>query len=448
MMESNSFSYADWLKTHARSKTSLEKLERSLVPFDLFSQIDVFSLKEGYSGEIEHEGNRYWFVVRSVSENNHLMVYVIDIHCVNQKNKWKDVLMGYTNFKVITKDTKIVTIYSTEENFFQDVLTKFETERYDELFSLRSVYLNNLLARYIIIKLSEEFLLDYRCLRSYKTDYGNLSVLMSDEIKHWILYAFTKKEANELARRYDKISKRLTVVYFVNQNFVDEKQNENYHSGTAKVVSIKEFYKELNVRQGKRIVIERQIMFLLQMLHKSNLNWDEDELLLAINNAPTMHSKKVEYMSVPAMLLEDALNVLVEDYSNLLDIFHFLCAGNLLNAYTNILRREKDINHKKMNAIYRFKAKIFEVVMRLVETNNQNVKVALCHYKQEKEYTLLVNIKVEKRDYQFRFRGMSPSVLAKMHDLNISTNGDFAERRMQPIAPALYMYSYCLRWKN
>lgn len=446
-METTFFSYADWLKTHARTKTSLEKLERSLVPFDLFSQIDIFSVQKGVNGEIEHEGNKYWFVVRDVYENNHLMVYEIDIHCVSQKNKWKDVLMGYTNFKVVTNENKIVTIYSTEETFFQDVLTKFETERYEELFPLRSVYLNNLLARYIIIRLSEEFLPTYRCLRSYKTDSGNLSVLMSDEVAHWILYAFTKKEANELARQHDKISKKLTVVYFVNQNFVDEKLNDNYRSRTATVVSIKEFYKTLNVRHDRRVVIERQIMFLLQMLHKSKLNWDENELLKAIKSAPTMASKKVEYMSIPAMLLEDALNVLVEDYGNLLDIFHFLCAGNLVNAYTNILHREKGVGYRRMSTIYRFKVKIFDVVLRLLEERNPNVKIALCHYKQEKEFTLLINVCVEKEVFQFRFRGMSPSMLEKMYELKINTNGAFAERRMQPIAPALYLYSYCLRWR-
>ena len=447
-METNTFSYADWLKTHARTKTSLEKLERSLVPFDLFSQMNICSLQRGESGEIEHEGNKYWYVVRDVFENNHLIVHIIDIHCVKLKNKWKDVLMGYTNFKVVTNETNIVTIYSTEATFFHYVLIKFETEQYDELTPLRSIYLNNLLARYVIIKLCEEFLPLYRCLHSYKTRHGNLSVLMSDEQNHWILYAFTKKEANELARRYDKISKRLTVIYFVNQHFVNDCLNENYHTPTATVVSIKEFYKDLNVHQEKRIVIERQIMFLLQMLHNSKLNWNPDELLAAIHSAPTMNDRRVEYMSVPAMLLEDALNVLVEDYGNLLDIFHFFCAGNLVNAYTNILHKEKGLGHKRVGTIFKFKARIFDVVLKLVEEKNPNVKVALCHYKQAEEYTLLVNIKIENEMFQFRFRGMSPSVLVKMHELHINTNGVFAERRMQPIAPALYMYSYCLRWNQ
>ena len=66
-----------------------------------------------------------------------------------------------------------------------------------------------------------------------------------------------------------------------------------------------------------------------------------------ILHAPKLTDKNPHWMEIPKMLVEDALNVLVEDYNNPKDIFHMLCAANLINTYTN---RYKDKNKMALKA--------------------------------------------------------------------------------------------------
>ena len=59
---------------------------------------------------------------------------------------------------------------------------------------------------------------------------------------------------------------------------------------------------------------------------------------------------------------------------------------------------------------------------------------------------VLVNIRVEKIDYQISFRGMSRDILDRFRKTDICQKGRFEGFYLQTIATALYMYSYMLRW--
>ena len=51
-MESYIYNYETWLDGHANRKTMMEKLERSLVPYELFEAIGLKNDKQPMSGEI------------------------------------------------------------------------------------------------------------------------------------------------------------------------------------------------------------------------------------------------------------------------------------------------------------------------------------------------------------------------------------------------------------
>ena len=55
------YRYADWLKTHAKKKTIMEKLERSLVPFQLFAAIDFARLHAGAAIRVNNNGKPWDF---------------------------------------------------------------------------------------------------------------------------------------------------------------------------------------------------------------------------------------------------------------------------------------------------------------------------------------------------------------------------------------------------
>lgn len=45
-MNNNSYTYEEWLSGHAGRKTTMEKLERSLIPYELFAAIGLTNDKE------------------------------------------------------------------------------------------------------------------------------------------------------------------------------------------------------------------------------------------------------------------------------------------------------------------------------------------------------------------------------------------------------------------
>lgn len=93
--------------------------------------------------------------------------------------------------------------------------------------------------------------------------------------------------------------------------------------------------------------------------------------------------------------------------------------------------------------MYQAKKQIFRCLLKLAADHNPNVKIAVSSLP-----AVLVNISVEKHDYQISFRGMTQETLNRFCATGISQKGYFEGFYLQPIATALYMYSYKLRWKG
>lgn len=149
------------------------------------------------------------------------------------------------------------------------------------------------------------------------------------------------------------------------------------------------------------------------------------------------------YHKIPRTLLEDALNVISDQPVKLLDIFHFLCAANIVNAYVNHCNQHGLFGQKQVTRMFQAKQQIFKCLLQLAKEQNPNVRIAVSGLP-----AVLVNIRVEKHDYQISFRGMTKEVLDRFCETGISQKGCFEGYYLQPIATALYMYSYMLRWRG
>lgn len=459
----NEYNYAAWLKTHAKKKAMLEKLERSLVPYPLFAKLDFKTMCEGDSIELKHGENTYQCVLKTKSlvKKTDVLLFTLNKVCMN--NKWDDLLMGFSNFKVILHNEQIVTIYPFQEEYFNQILKKFEAEHYETLYKGRTLYMKNMLARYVLLKLIHAHMPQLALLYSVRHQGKVIPILAGRDSKEWIMYAFSKFEANELAKSMHDKCKRLTVVYFINRNFENEFANHNFATTNVQIVSIKQFYRSLNLSKQERLKTEKQILFLIEMLYEQRLEWNANLLKKAIFHAPHLKDRKFKWLEVPQMLVEDALNVLIEDYNNPRDIFHMLCAANLINTYTNhykdvrklalknrgkSARTEKVFLHKRVHIMYHFKNQVMDTIIRLLEMHSQHIKVAMAHVLGCKEYTILANVKVEGHNYQFKFRGIHQSYISRLQQLGITDQGVCDAVRLQPIAPALYLYAYHLKWKN
>ena len=149
------------------------------------------------------------------------------------------------------------------------------------------------------------------------------------------------------------------------------------------------------------------------------------------------------YQKIPRTLLEDALNVLSDDPKTHSDIFHFLCAANMVNAYVNQCNHSRDFSAKQVNRMFQAKQQIYRCLTHLAEERNGNVRISVSSLP-----AILVNIKVEKMEFQISFRGMTHEVLDRIISTGFCGDGHFEGCYLQPIATALYQYSYLLRWKG
>ena len=294
---------------------------------------------------------------------------------------------------------------------------------------------------------------------------GAISVLASDANRHeWMMYAFSKRDAMELAHRLDGCCKNLTVIYFFNQDFERDGNIIGYDSGCTRVMSARAWMMGLPMDTMERRLIEKRMLSLVSLLYNEHLDWHFDRIERVAVNPPLYGShmkdqkKKIKeknkkknsikqglpwYQKITRTLLEDALNVLGDEPKSHADIFHFLCAANMVNAYVNYCNHSTNFSFKQVNRMFQAKQQIFKCLIRLAEERNPNVMISVSALP-----AVLVNMKVEKNDFQISFRGMTREVLDKIVCSGVKSNGHFKGHYLQPIATALYQYSYMLRWKG
>ena len=485
------YNYEEWLSGHANRKTMMQKLERSLVPYELFEAIGLKNDRQSRSGEVCLDGNTYHYEVSYDYQCIGHDVYDAELTVVEMADKWHNLLMGYNKFKVVfgreqnractnyaepqparpkgkvvMNHQNIKTIYSDHEDYFQQVIDMFEKDDYAGLYAQRSSYINNLLARYILLRLLETHRPELQLLTTIETkEDGCVSVLAADaNRKEWIMYAFSKREAREIAQRLDGACKNLTVIYFFNQDFERDGNIVGYDSGSTRILSARSFMQSLPMDTMERRLIEKRMLMLVSMLYNEHLDWHFDRIERVAVNPPfygehmkeqkkSLKEKKRKkdagkqgmpwYQKITRTLLEDALNVLGDEPKTHSDIFHFLCAANMVNAYVNQCNHKHDFSVKQVNRMFQAKQQIFKCLIRLAEEHNPNVKISISTLP-----AILVNMKVEKRDFQISFRGMTRDVIDRIISSGYCKEGHFEGHYLQPIATALYQYSYILRWKG
>lgn len=462
----SNFNYDEWLASHSTSKNMMEKLERSLIPYDLFARIPLKNNRSGLHGEIDMYGNRYSYSIAYGYECIGHNVYDASIQAVEVTDSWQNPLLGYNRFKIVMKGSRILTIYSDHEDYFQKVISMFERGDVSGLYENRSSYVNNLLARYILLRLIEKHYPGMQMLARIRlnSDNGYVTVMAANANRTQLfMYAFSKSRAMEIARHYDGIARNLTVVYFINQDFEREGNNEEFNTGETRVVSIRQFYNELPLNVIEKRILERQILLLVSILYNEQLQWHPDKIeRIALNppkqkdTAKSKNSKRGKkacsmsqtisedtwYHRIYRTLLEDALNVLQDIPHKHADIFHFLCASTMVNAHVNFCNRHGKCSQRQLSRMFRAKKQMADAICHLAETGNPNVRLTLGD-----GGAVLANIHLDRRNYQFSYRGLGPDVLHRLHSLGLG-NGRYEGYSMQSIATALYQYSYLLRWKS
>lgn len=464
-MSKNVYNYEEWLSGHANRKTMMEKLERSLIPYDLFAAIELVNDKQSREGYVCINDNTYHYVITYDYQCIGHDVYDAIINVTGLNNKWQNILTGYNKFKIVMNHNNIKTIYSDHEDYFQRVIEMFENDDIASLYQNRCAYINNLLARYILLRLIEEHRPELKLLRTVKSEEeGNVFVMAkSIDEKEMLMYAFSKREAMEMAHQYDGICKELTIVYFFNQDFERDGNTLGFNSGCTRVISARTFYMEMTTDTFERRILERKMLTLVSLLYNEHIEWHFSRIERVVSNPPLYgkHQKEQKkklkekkaidkkasgkpwWEKIYRTLLEDALNVLNDTPKTHADIFHFLCAANMVNAYVNQCNQHGKYSERQVQRMFQAKGQIFKCLITLLKENNPNAKISISPLP-----AVLVNMTVEKHPFQISFRGMNNRVMDQLLNEGIAKDGKFEGFYLQPIATALYQYSYMLRWKG
>lgn len=273
------------------------------------------------------------------------------------------------------------------------------------------------------------------------------------------MYTFDKDEANVLAERLSKYCNSLKIIYFRNKNFVEDAYFKNKREDNVRLISIKEFYSAIDMSEKERLYIEKQALYLISLINNETIDWNEQVFENIIKEY--YNCQNGINFDIPNYILEDAVNVITEgirDYNNKYDWFHYLCAANIINRYVGDYRDKhpnKDTKEKCLE-LYNFKPRLYNHIIKYLKLlNNGIIKVELDYNPPKiekkdpkiKNYRNLIMITIELEDtnYLFSFTGIV-SKYYKLKELGVR-DGVWSEIRLKPIAPILYKYSYCLRWR-
>jgi len=464
-MKDNTYEFDQWLKSHNKSKNMMEKLERWLIPYPIFNAIGFANDGQPSQGEVLIDGNTYHYAITYDYLSNGHDVYDVVLTTAQLKNPWHNLLMGYNKFKLVFLHDKIKTIYTIDKGYFESIIEMLENNDMAGLYANRSAYTNHVMSHYILLRLIEKHLPEMQLMVGVRTQEGDLATLTaaSTDRSRWIMYAFGKREALELARHYDGECQDLTVVYFYNQNFQTDGNTVGYDSGCTHVVSARSFLFSLTEDAVERMMTERRMLMLAAILHKENVEWHFNRVESVVTNIPYQGKKMAEqkqntkekrnkkkatdgkpwWERIPLTLLEDALNVIAEEPHTHTEVFHFLCAANLVNAYMNQCNRSHSFSDKQITRMFQAKRQIFKQLLTLVLAYRNDINISMSPLP-----ALLVSIKIEKQTFQFSFRGMDSDTIERFWTTGMDRRGKFDGFFLQPVATALYQYSYLQRWQS
>ncbi len=467
-----------WLNGHLHSKDRNEIIGRSLVPFELIDLVDFKSIVEQNKtwGWVVFDGREYEYNVNHIKKDRRedskhpedrysVFIYFKRLPYPMPKNKktFRIVLDKYCS-TVITAMFDEPNFGGKEGVFYQTICKNFRHLNFNAITPLNSKTLINMLAYYLIFVICDQDANRFKGYSDFEQYYcggKNELIMLSKGDEEWIMYVFDKDEANILAERLSKYCNSLKIIYFRNKNFVEDAYFKNRREDNVRVISIKEFYSAINMSEKERLYIEKQALYLISLSNNETIDWNEqifENIIKEYYNC----QKEINF-DIPNYILEDAVNVITEgirDYDNKYDWFHYLCAANLINKYVRNFRvnhPDKDTKEKCLE-VYNFKPRLYNHIIEYLKLHNNGIiKVELGNNPPKMEQInpkfqnyqnlIMITIELEGTNYLFSFTGIG-SKYYKLKKIGVQ-DGNWKKNgiRLQPIAPILYKYSYCLRWR-
>ncbi len=243
--------------------------------------------------------------------------------------------------------------------------------------------------------------------------------------KLWVSYSFNEEKAHRLAFYEANQTEKLLIV-FCNPSYV---RHHRCIYPNTEIISIYEFSNLLNPEL--RLKYEWQTRFLQNHLNLEK-QLDINKLKEEIENP-----KPKDYEIMKSDLME-ALGVMKISPVNEYDIFHFLAAINLINAFLS-RNRKKDLpkkEHKLLRDMYYFKTYLSNVLTDLIKRKTGFAQIYI-----QNDFTI---IQIMKFQFSFHHSPKNETIIS-YEKSSLNKKIEWTGKRLQPIAPLLLYYSRILR---
>lgn len=467
-------------KCHKKASHWEKNSMRFLIPFELLNTIwNQYLIDNILKSSIKIESNIYAYEIHDNGIVKWSHNFRFHIHIENDNDNWDKLITLYNDFVVsFSKDDMydFITVsplgMDKDKNDYMKIQNQLMSFEFEKLSAYKSKHFNDFMAMLLIHNiLKSANTLKYSSPHlDFDFETGDINIAKSDNAKHRVLYAFNKIEADSIAKKYTVCSPkndiRYHIVYFVNTDFENFGQ-KNIVNDKVGAVSVKALMSILRVPLKEWIKYELAILYLTYNHNQEYLDWINPYAISYFKTRIEENAIKTkDFEPISDSLFQDALNTLStsKHLYYFFDYFLFVSAANLVNRkFRDILdackNKSKEEYFVQKNKIDGCKKHIFDIFRSWMKEKPKGIYICLGHIYNDDgslsdDVTVLINMKVFNRRFQFRFRmkGEGSNETEYMQELvtfakanGIRLNGEDSGIYLQPIAQTLYQYAYLLK---
>lgn len=443
-MKLTNLTFDHWLKNHSTDHN--DKWCRELYPFAVFRHIHFEQKQIGQEQKIEFYGILYYVTLIKIElqENGrYRTTFEISTFPKTKIQEWKQRKWNTTFQIVYTAQFEFITIFAKKEDPSKDYIVRFMKGSFQKINEDKSIPVSELLFRTLILHIAEEGFPGGKHSEQYeftkkgvrdlsehpqfeRKNANHFSPIYSIERDIWVCYSFTEEKAHRIAFYNANQCKRMLVVY-CNPSYT---KHHRCNYPDTEIISLYELSNSVSHTVRKKY--EGQIRFLQNHLNNQE-KFDIQSLLKEIN-----HPSQETYEINKSDLME-AFGIIKIHPNNEEDLFHSLCAINLINAY---LSRQRSNNHlkEKDNKLFRnmyyFKTYLSDILTQRIKSENFSTPFFIS--------TNLIIIEIFGFQFSFHNIPLNDTLMEYTKSLN-NKEIVWTEKRLQPIATLLLNYSRARR---
>ena len=427
-------SFEIWGKNH--EKYHKDAMFRELYPYYVFRHIDFDLKKINVEQVILNNFIKYTATVIKIElqENDRYRATLqLKTQPLSEYHKWNKISWNLAFQIIYTPDGDFITVFTKKRDPSKDYVEHFFKGRFELITRDKSLPISDLLFRTLILFLCEEVLgnnghnIEFDTVQNgirpfkmhpqFMPKHKSFIPLFSIDREVWVTHSFSEEKAHRIAFYIGRQCKKLYVIY-CNPTYTPHHRclDANTH-----VVSLHQFVNELSQSSQSRYF--SQITFLQNHLNEVDVI-DYDTLIKEIN------SPSKEFYLIPKSAVLEALSVIKIIPATIPEIFHIVCAMNLINAWIGSSRKSENKNiERKFRDMYFFKTYLSALVSHLIMCQNTSIQVYVAGE--------LVMIKI--RGFEFSFHNVPKNDIMKTYESsNLNTEIIWSQKRLQPIAILLF----------